>query len=288
MAWRPTQHLLEGELDNTIPGKVTGWMRFAGMNDNVTFDLKGDFHRDIRGAKIHLVGDGRPDHPDAAGYMEGFAQRQTGKAGDITAGLPPRDYVSYPYFEWYGDDNGRVVIELEAGQVTVIGEPMPAAESYPISRQDQHRNMAEFLGHVAKEAGVPANKAICVGMPKPAPNAKAPGMMLLTQEIRKRLPPLRAQDSLGGKAVAHVKFFTPDSNWTWFATEGQAEGDDFTFFGLVEGFEKELGYFSLAELQSARGPMGLPVERDLHWKPKTLKEIAPELFEDIPNEEAKP
>ena len=32
------------------------------------------------------------------------------------------------------------------------------------------------------------------------------------------------------------------------------------------------------ELESARGPMGLPIERDLHWEPKTLAEIAREIF----------
>ena len=58
MAWRPTEYLIEGELDNTTPGKVTGWMRFAGMASNVTFDLRGNFHRDIRGAKIRFTGDG--------------------------------------------------------------------------------------------------------------------------------------------------------------------------------------------------------------------------------------
>ena len=31
MAWRPSEYLIDGELDNTNPGKVTGWMRFAGM-----------------------------------------------------------------------------------------------------------------------------------------------------------------------------------------------------------------------------------------------------------------
>ena len=35
------------------------------------------------------------------------------------------------------------------------------------------------------------------------------------------------------------------------------------FFGLVEGHVKELGYFSLSELQRVKGPMGLPIERDL-------------------------
>ena len=39
MAWRPTEYLIEGELDNTTPGKVTGWMSFAGMKEKVTFDI---------------------------------------------------------------------------------------------------------------------------------------------------------------------------------------------------------------------------------------------------------
>ena len=74
-----------------------------------------------------------------------------------------------------------------------------------------------------------------------------------------------------------MKYFTPDSSWTWYATE--FDGED-TFFGLVDGFEKELGYFSLSELKSVKGPMGLPIERDLYWNPRKLKEIAPEMFGD--------
>ena len=103
-------------------------------------------------------------------------------------------------------------------------------------------------------------------------------MKLLTQEIRRKLPPLRAQEYLGGNAIAHLKLFTPDARWTWWATQGSPEGNDFIFFGLVHGFEKELGSFSLNELQTVRGPLGLPVERDLFWKPRTLAQIAPELF----------
>lgn len=107
-------------------------------------------------------------------------------------------------------------------------------------------------------------------------------MKLMTKEVRKKLPPLYSQEELGGKAIAHVKFFTPDSSWTWWATE--FDGKD-TFFGLVEGHERELGYFSLSEMQGVRGPMGLPIERDLHWQPKTLEEIAPEMFEEKPRKE---
>jgi len=83
-------------------------------------------------------------------------------------------------------------------------------------------------------------------------------MKLLTQANKKALPPLYANEN-EKDPHAIVKFFTPDSYWTWYAME--FDGVD-TFFGLVHGHEFELGYFSLAELQSLRGKMGLPVERD--------------------------
>jgi len=294
MAWRPTKYLQDGELDNTCPNKVTGWMRFAGIKEKVTFDLEGNFHRDIRGAKIHFTGDAYEDNTDidSGDYFDGFARHQTGNVGDITAGLPPNDYGSTPYVEWFGQENGRVVIELEPAQVEVIGMPIPAIESDPISREEQKHNMTAFLGSLAQEMNIPEERAICVGggtvvkADKRAMNNKIRGMKLLTKELRGKLPPLYSQDGKGGKAVAYLKFFTPDSGFTWWITEGSPVKDeadtevDFHFFGLVEGQFKELGYVCLSELESVNGPMGLPIERDLYWKPKTLEEIAPEMFED--------
>ena len=46
-------------------------------------------------------------------------------------------------------------------------------------------------------------------------------MKLLTQQIRKTLPKIYAQDSKGAEAIVYLKYFTPDSNWTWHATEGE-------------------------------------------------------------------
>lgn len=99
------------------------------------------------------------------------------------------------------------------------------------------------------------------------------GMELLPQELREQLPPLYANEELGLDAKALVKYFTPDSSWTWYGSE--FDGDDL-FFGLVSGMEIELGYFSLSELAQARGPMGLPIERDLYFKAKTLGELKEE------------
>ena len=286
MAWRPTQYLKEGELDNTVPGKVTGWIQFVGMKGKVTFELEGDFHRDIRGAKIHFTGEGSDDDPEAAQYMDGFSRNQKGKVGDITAGMPPYDYTEgMPYVEWYGEDNGRVVLELEPNQVDVIGNPLAFDQQEPLSRAEQGHNMASFLCEVARCLNAqPMESAGAgdAGTTKPrrrrAKRADARGMKLLTEEIRRKLPPLGSQDGKGGKAIAHVRFFTPDNSWVWHATE--YDGKD-TFFGLVEGFEKELGYFSLSELESVRGPLGLAIERDLYWEPRTLEEIAPEMFTPV-------
>lgn len=94
-------------------------------------------------------------------------------------------------------------------------------------------------------------------------------MKLLTTELRKQLPPLGATSTQDDPIVI-CKFFTPDSSWTWYAIE--FDGDD-TFYGLVDGFDQEFGTFSLAELESVRGHLGLPVERDLYFKPAPVSKF---------------
>jgi len=100
-------------------------------------------------------------------------------------------------------------------------------------------------------------------------------MKLLTAEIIKNLKkhPLGSTDGTPVKSVI-VKFFTPDSSWTWYAVEGEETSGtdehgnpwiDWNFFGLVDGLEKEWGYFTLSELAEAIGPMGLHIERDMYF-----------------------
>ena len=91
---------------------------------------------------------------------------------------------------------------------------------------------------------------------------------LLTPELRNRLPRLYAQQTVEDPTV-YAKFFFPGGVWTWFVTEGQAEGDDFTFFGYVIGFEAEFGYFSLRELEEVN-VKGILIERDRYFEPGKL------------------
>jgi hypothetical protein len=88
-----------------------------------------------------------------------------------------------------------------------------------------------------------------------------------------KIPALYSQSEKGSDAIVHVKLFTPDSNWTWYLTE--YDPADRLAFGLCVFFvEAEMGYVSLAELETVRGPMGLRVERDLYWTPRPLREVA--------------
>ena len=92
---------------------------------------------------------------------------------------------------------------------------------------------------------------------------------LLAVELRRRFPSLYATEGQADPTV-HARFFTPWTEWTWYVIE--FDGEDL-FFGLVDGFEAELGYFSLSELESVRGPGGLTIERDLHFKPAPLSTL---------------
>lgn len=98
-------------------------------------------------------------------------------------------------------------------------------------------------------------------------------MKLLTKEIQSKLPTIGSQPDAEDPMV-WVKFFTPDAGWTWYATEGEPDGNDFLFYGFVVGPFPEWGSFALSDLESVRGKLGLPVERDLYFQPVHFKEIA--------------
>lgn len=94
-------------------------------------------------------------------------------------------------------------------------------------------------------------------------------MQLLTKQIEKSLPELYATEC-EENPIAWVKFFTPWTHWTWYATE--FDGED-RFFGLVVGEHTEFGYFLLSELLSVEGPCGLRVERDRYFEPTRVSKL---------------
>ncbi len=92
---------------------------------------------------------------------------------------------------------------------------------------------------------------------------------LLNDALRSTLPKLRQQEHSKDPTV-HAVFFFPGNGWKWFVTEGELNGDDFTFFGYVIGFEAEFGYFSLSELEDVN-IHGIKVERVEDFTPTPLR-----------------
>ena len=87
-------------------------------------------------------------------------------------------------------------------------------------------------------------------------------MDLLTQSLRERL---LANGACEADHAPIVKFFNPIGAGTWLFSELDSDGD--TLFGLCDlgfGFP-ELGSASLSEIASVRLPLGLTIERDLHF-----------------------
>lgn len=107
-------------------------------------------------------------------------------------------------------------------------------------------------------------------------------MKLVTKDILTKLKKQDPYDPSGPgrelkdtEAKVWLKIFTPDANWTWYAISASEDPDtgDIQFFGLVNGQEKEFGYFWLSDLKRVRGRFNLPVERDLYWNAITLAEL---------------
>jgi hypothetical protein len=82
--------------------------------------------------------------------------------------------------------------------------------------------------------------------------------------------------------MVHVRLFDPAGSWTWFVIE--YDPMDRICYGWVCGFEHEFGDFSLAEMESIRGPLGLQVERDLYFQSCRLSQLPrphrPDIFEE--------
>jgi hypothetical protein len=98
-------------------------------------------------------------------------------------------------------------------------------------------------------------------------------MKLLTKTIKEKMVK-NHNDQDGTKDFkAVLKLFDPTGASTWYLSE--LNPDDNIAFGLCNlGVGcPELGYVSLDELSNLKVKMGLGIERDLYFTPKTFDEL---------------
>ncbi len=138
MAWRIHEHILRGEIDNRIRGRVSGRVWLAGVDQPLVLDLQGNGHPDLAGCFLHFE---NPQPEPLTTRPPATIQR--GTAGDITAARkvrvfdipveetyamikrgehPPEHLANSFYLEWFSPVSGRVVIE-SADYRLEISEP---------------------------------------------------------------------------------------------------------------------------------------------------------------------
>ncbi len=100
-------------------------------------------------------------------------------------------------------------------------------------------------------------------------------MKLITEEIKTRFAEIGEQSNDHDPIVV-TKFFVPWGAATWLATEYDVEKN--ICFGYVKGlvqgeWNDEWGSFSIDELESIEGPMGLKIERDLYFSEGRFSDV---------------
>jgi hypothetical protein len=98
-------------------------------------------------------------------------------------------------------------------------------------------------------------------------------MELLPEDLRARLPPLRAIDD-EDEPFVFIRYTLSGATSEWYAMAGDPHEDDFVFFGFV-WHESKFRYFRLSELKAIRGPSGQTVERDEEFTEGGLTDVVP-------------
>lgn len=174
MAWRPSDWVLEGELDNTTPNWTIGWIRLQGRDEPLRLKLLGNCHPDLAGWKFRVV---RTDPIPAwvgPNDYSGIATDQSGTIGDVTAdqtlqhyecsssefvrlahagNRPPTTLRKALYLEWFSQRNGRVVIQSTRLAVESLGErAFELTEEQWVEQAKQNAEEMTFFMHQLGDA----------------------------------------------------------------------------------------------------------------------------------------
>lgn len=128
MAWMIEDAVAHGEIDNTVEGHTTGRIWLINRDEPLILSLNGDCWRDLAGTRLQFENPSPTELPDT----DSLDIDQLGIIGDMTASrrkrVPtvdeeefnelydsqqdiPFEWRNSLYLEWFGEVNGRVVID---------------------------------------------------------------------------------------------------------------------------------------------------------------------------------
>ena len=137
--------VVSGEIDNTRPYAVCGWLKLRGQEHPLTLNLTGDAGENLRGKRVRF-------EPGAGGtnllnqqfvppsLSDKLAWQQVGPTGPMTLAAGPAGSRKLR-LEW-DSQNGRVLLDLPAASVTVLPDRDLADELDDLADED----LDGFLG----------------------------------------------------------------------------------------------------------------------------------------------
>jgi len=164
MALRLSTEILQGEIDNSRPGRTTGILHLAGHKEPLTLDLVGNPWRDLAGHRVIFKNPAPTPTREATSKI---VPQQTGYVGDITASRKvkvldcplkelatlhrekrpvPHHWANCLYLEWFGDTNGRIVVEATGFEISIDSEPawIMTPDDETAQREANHSAMVDF------------------------------------------------------------------------------------------------------------------------------------------------
>ena len=161
MAWRFHEHILRGELDNTVRGHVTGRIWLAGIAGPMTLDLRGDCAPDLAGCTFVFENpnpipmDGPIPHLEQRGWVGDITASQILKVFDVpveealalihSGKEAPSHLAKALYLEWHSTMNGGITIQTAAFKITVSAAAWTFTnEEYRASREASGREFIEW------------------------------------------------------------------------------------------------------------------------------------------------
>ncbi len=101
--------------------------------------------------------------------------------------------------------------------------------------------------------------------------------MLLTPELKARFRELGEQDT--SNPIIPTRFCAEWVNHCWYPISYNEQKE--CFFGIVQGLEIKLDYFSHIDLSIIRGPYGVRITRDDDWKETDLNHLRLKIYHNL-------
>lgn len=262
MAWRIDEAVIRGEIDNTVEGRTTGRVWLVGREEPLVLDLDGDCLRDLAGTRLMFVNPAPKMQEDALTLVS----PQIGLIGDMTASRRCRvpdlmdsetdgdkdghEWRNVLSLEWFGNMNGRVVIESDAFQLEISPQEWAMDEDADAAQQLSNLHaMREFIGQVIQRRENEETNAVTSEMNEFEWEERLKESDRLTDAYQEVLEKYM-EDPDGERKEAFVMGWDGllDAMADQEEEEARGEFDSSDFTGVEEGEEDEDGWMDMDDM----------------------------------------